>query len=192
MKIIQDRLEQKKKERVVEETIGEKDRELNRRIQGKDSVEAKRKWEETQAKKMADEQRKEKEADRLARQKIKEKIEQDKLNRQAKIAGNTAPVEVVKPAAAPLPVQSDAPKKEYTEAKINIRLLNGATIQGIFKPDDTLQTVQQWIVSNRTDGTGPFFLMNTFPRKIYTQNELQTTLKAAGFVPSGTMVITKP
>jgi len=195
MKIIQDRLEQKKKERASEETNSEKEREIMRRNQGRDVVESKRKWEEQQAKKLADEQRKEKEAERLAKQKIKEKIEQDKLNRQAKAHGGIIPTETQKPAAAPVvasSVNTEAPKKEYTEAKINVRLLNGATIQGIFKPEDTLQTVQQWVTANRTDGTGPFYLMTTYPKKIYTYDLLNVTLKNGGFVPSGTFVITKP
>jgi len=192
MRIIQERLEQKKKERTSEETNSEKEREIMRRNQGKDAIESKRKWEEQQAKKLADEQRKEKEAERLAKQKIKEKIEQDKLNRQAKAHGGVIPTETQKPAAVVAPVNTEVPKKEYTEAKINVRLLNGASIQGIFKPEDTLQTVQQWVTANRTDGSGPFYLMTTYPKKIYTYDLLNVTLKNGGFVPSGTFVITKP
>lgn len=37
-----------------------------------------------------------------------------------------------------------------------------------------------FVSQNRTDGSSPFTLMTTFPRKIYTQQDMNMTLKDAG------------
>ena len=71
------------------------------------------------------------------------------------------------------------------------RLTNGSTITGTFQATDTLETVRGYINDNRTDGSVPFNLMTTFPRKTYTDGDLGTSLQDAGLVPSAVMILTK-
>lgn len=71
------------------------------------------------------------------------------------------------------------------------RLTNGSAITGTFQATDTLETVRNYIHENRTDGSAPFNLMTTFPRKTYTDADLGTSLQDAGLVPSAVLILTK-
>lgn len=71
------------------------------------------------------------------------------------------------------------------------RLTNGSTLTGTFQPTDTLETVCAYVNDNRTDGSTPFSLMTTFPRKTYSAGDLGTSLQDAGLVPSAVLILTK-
>lgn len=71
------------------------------------------------------------------------------------------------------------------------RLTNGSAITGTFQATDTLETVCAYINENRTDGSTPFKLMTTFPRKTYTDGDLGMSLQDAGLVPSAVLILTK-
>jgi len=184
------RIAEVKRKKAEDEEKREKERELQRRHGGKESIEAKKKWEDAQAAREAEKIRKEKEDEKRAKERIKQKIEQDKLDRAAKNKKVSA-----EPAAqpAPTPVQPAQPvqQKTYTEAQVQIRLTDGSTIKATFLPTDTLRQVFTHVEAHRTDGKGNFTLMTTFPRKIYTKNDFNVTLQEAGLVPNGTLVVTK-
>lgn len=44
---------------------------------------------------------------------------------------------------------------------------------------------------NRTDGAGNFNLMQTFPRKVYTEDDMMRSLTDLSLVPASSLVITK-
>lgn len=44
---------------------------------------------------------------------------------------------------------------------------------------------------NRTDGDGKFTLMQAFPRKVYTEDDMMRTLTDLSLVPASSLVITK-
>lgn len=71
------------------------------------------------------------------------------------------------------------------------RLTNGTAITGSFQATDTLSTVQEYVSTNRTDGSTPFALMTSFPRKTFTTADMNTSLKDAGLVPSAVLILTK-
>ena len=71
------------------------------------------------------------------------------------------------------------------------RLTNGSTLTGTFQPTDTLGTVCAYVNDNRTDGSIPFNLMTTFPRKTYAAEDLGTSLQDAGLVPSAVLILTR-
>ena len=71
------------------------------------------------------------------------------------------------------------------------RLTNGSTLTGTFQSTDTLETVCAYVNDNRTDGSTPFNLMTTFPRKTYSAGDLGTSLQDAGLVPSAVLILTK-
>lgn len=82
-------------------------------------------------------------------------------------------------------------KKDYNECRIQIRLTDGKSIVQTFKANEQLAAVRLWIEMNRTDGPGKFNLMQTFPRKIYDEDDMMRTLKDLGLVPASSLVITK-
>lgn len=51
--------------------------------------------------------------------------------------------------------------------------------------------VRVWIEMNRTDGPGQFTLMQAFPRKVYTDDDMMRSLADLGLVPASSLVITK-
>jgi len=149
-----------------------------------------------EAQKIANERKKEKMEERLARQRVRDQIARDRAEQSEKFGkGGTdlqsgsgpavvAPAQPVQPAAA-------VEKKQHTTCKLQFRLTNGSTITGTFQATDTLGTVRGYVHENRTDGSAPFNLMTTFPRKTYTDQDLGTSLEEAGLVPSAVLILTK-
>jgi len=146
-------------------------------------------------KRIAEERRRDKLEDKIARQKIKEKIESDKLARKEKFApqggGSSSP------AAAPAPKPQAAaatitPKKDYTTTRLQIRLPSGSPIIHEFSAKEALSAVRLWIGINRTDGQSsdaPFSIATTFPRKVFTEEDMAKPLDVLGLVPSSVVVV---
>lgn len=82
-------------------------------------------------------------------------------------------------------------KKDYNECRIQIRLTNGNTMVQKFNAQDHLAAVRLWVEENRNDSRGPFNLMQTFPRKIYTDEDMTKTLAELGLVPASSLVCSK-
>lgn len=131
--------------------------------------------------------------EKLAKQRVKEQIARDKAERAEKfgkgggVPANTQPTVSV----AAVPPQPPAEKKQHSTSKLQFRLTNGSAITGTFQATDTLETVCAYINENRTDGSTPFKLMTTFPRKTYTDGDLGMSLQDAGLVPSAVLILTK-
>jgi len=99
-----------------------------------------------------------------------------------------APVTPVKPAEPVAP----APKKDYTETKLQLRLPNGKTLTQTFGVNEPLAAVRLYVEMNRDDGlTGTFNLMTSFPRKVYEGDDYDIPLEALGLVPSAVLMVTK-
>jgi len=189
MEKLQQKIQEVRKKKKEEEEARNRERELSRRKDGKEAADAKHKWEEATAKREADKLRKEKEDEKRAKDAIKRKIEQDRMERQARAKGTPSTTEAAPQPTAAAPSQP-AQAKTYTECQIQIRQLDGSILRGTFSPSDTLKTVYDYVVSNRTDKSNALFtLSNTFPRKVYANAELSTTLQDAGLVPNGTLLM---
>eukprot|EP00276_Gloeochaete_wittrockiana_P009297 CAMPEP_0184652452 /NCGR_PEP_ID=MMETSP0308-20130426/10150_1 /TAXON_ID=38269 /ORGANISM="Gloeochaete witrockiana, Strain SAG 46.84" /LENGTH=484 /DNA_ID=CAMNT_0027087335 /DNA_START=141 /DNA_END=1595 /DNA_ORIENTATION=- len=170
------------------------EREKARRTGGKILVEEARKLEDAKMAKIAEERRREKEADRKHRDELRRQLEQDKLDRAAKYGKKDSDGQAASapaPAAA-APAKPVGPPKEYTECTIQIKLADGSSIKQTFKPTDTLKAVYNAVAAARTDGVSKFQLVNVsaFPRKTITDAQLAITLKEAGLVPSGSLLVT--
>jgi len=166
------------KEREEEEFKKQKD-ELRRRKENKEAREAKEKWETEKARIQREKERKEKEERERHKREVLERMEEEK---KVRLAQATVPTTDV-----------IAPKKkeqDYNTCTIQIKLSNGQTLKQNFSPSDTLLVVHEWVGKNRTDGSKPFSLCNTFPRKVYSDQELKTiTLTDAKLVPRGALII---
>jgi hypothetical protein len=84
-----------------------------------------------------------------------------------------------------------AEKRDYQECRIQVRLPDGKALQQTFKSGEQLAAVRLWIEMNRTDGPGKFSLMQTFPRKVFSDEDMMRTLVDLGLVPASSLVVTK-
>jgi len=192
LKKLQERLKAKRAEKEEQEKKEAIQREKARRTQGKEMVDAKAKYDEMQMKKIADQRRREKEEDRLAKQKIRDEIEKDKRDRAAKFAKQSTAASPAAAAAAPAAAPAAAaPKKDYDTCRLQIRLTNGQALTHSFGSKEELAAVRLYIEMNRTDGHGPFNLMTSFPRKVFTEQDMEKPLFDLGLVPSAVLIVTK-
>ncbi|GAB6018426.1 hypothetical protein CHUAL_000136 [Chamberlinius hualienensis] len=182
--------EDQKKEQIEKEKM--------RRRTGQQIVEAKKRMEEEEIRRLAELKRREKAEEKLAKQRILEQIEMDKEARKKKFpntAGSPSNVSVVAPAPIEPPnppsVVSSAEKKEYTRTKLQVRLTNGSTLSNSFGIKESLSAVRLYIEMHRTDGQSAFNLMTSFPRKVFTDEDMEKPLFELGLVPSAVLILTK-
>lgn len=193
---LEELMQQKRREREEKEKKEALDRERNRIRSGKEMIEAKRKQEEAEIKKMVELRKREKEEERLARQRVKDQIEQDRLARKAKFGqadnASSPPANVVeKPVATSTSSSAVSSSKNYSEAKLQIRLTNGKALTQTFGAKEPLSAVRLYVEMNRTDEPGPFSLMTSFPRKIFNSDDYDKPLDILGLAPSAVIIVTK-
>lgn len=192
---LHEKLKQKRLEREEQEKKEQIAREKQRRAHGKDMTSTKEKMAELELKKIAEERRREKMEEKLARQKVKEQIEKDKKERAAKFAKTST--ESNKPSAVPpaVAVNTNQAKptetKEYTEARLQIRLTNGQALTQSFSAKEPLSAVRVFVQMNGSDTPDNFTFMTTFPRKVFTTEDFDKPISALGLVPSAVLMVTK-
>jgi len=82
-------------------------------------------------------------------------------------------------------------KKEYAECVVQIRMPAPLPkLQGNFKATDTMRTLYEYIKQNQTQSFA-FQIVTPFPRKVYANSDLDTTLAAAELCPRGAVVVEK-
>ncbi|KAJ3120249.1 hypothetical protein HK100_012882 [Physocladia obscura] len=184
----------RKEEKRLLEIEENKAKEKVRRATGKELVEIKEKMAELEMKKAAEAKKREKEQDKIAKQKIKDQIEADKKERNARFEKEklerhglqaTATTTAAAPAAAV--VASAAGPKEYSDARIQIRLAAGGAITHVFKSADLLSVVYAHVSEHTGAAIGTFKLATTFPRKIL--EEQSKSLKELGLAPSASLAM---
>jgi len=130
----------KRAEREAREKEEAKAKEKARIESGKDMGEIRQALAEQEIKKLAAIRRQEKEDDKKAKARVLAQIEADK---------------------------APAPKKDYTETRVQIRLPSGAPLVQAFGVKEPLSAVRLYVQMNRTDGgTGDVKLMTNFPKKV--------------------------
>jgi len=195
LKEIEEKIKARRVDKEKEEAKESREREKKRIEMGQQIAETKRKFQEDEMKRIAEERRREKMEDKIARQKIKEQIERDKLARKEKFAnvGGASNATSVQEAPKPQPPANPTPKKDYTTTRLQIRLPSGTPIVHEFSAKESLSAVRLWISLNRTDGQGsdvPFNIATTFPRKVFTDEDMAKPLDVLGLVPSSVVMVT--
>lgn len=194
---LQERLKQRRKEKEEEERQERLQKEKMRRHTGKDMIQAKQKMEEKEMKKIIEQRKREKEEEKAAKQRVREQIEKDKRDRAMKFGKGASTSEGASaastPAPAVAPVQPAAPaaKKEYDTCRLQIRLTNGQALTQQFGAKEQLAAVRLFIEMNRTDEAGPFSLMTSFPKRVFTEDDMDRPLYDLGLVPSSVLMLTK-
>lgn len=195
IKKLEEKIKQRRMAKEAEERREQIVKEKARRRTGQEVIETKKRLEEEEMKRITDLRRKEKMEEKQARQRVLEQIERDKQARKEKF-GMAGPVSVPLPAAAASvqPAQTTtepADKKEYVQARLQIRLTNGQTLTQSFGSKEELAAVRLYIEMHRTDGGGPFTLMTNFPKKIFTEEDMEKPLYQLGLVPSAVLILNK-
>lgn len=153
----------------------------------------------------AQEQRKRKQEATQERNRILRVIENDKAERKEKEAQRRALAEAGAEAvnasdedrAIEASNQRNAPKWAATpylqQCYLQVRLFDGTTIRGRFKPSQTVGcAVRKWIAEHRTDGDAPFTLkriLTPLLNKTITISEEEESLESLGLIPSATLVM---
>ncbi|KAJ7307617.1 hypothetical protein JRQ81_009667 [Phrynocephalus forsythii] len=192
---------QKQREREEREKRQSIEREKQRRKQGQELSLIRQKLQEDEMKKLAEERRREKLEEKLAKQRVREKIEHDKAERAKKFGGScstsshpSAPPEPAAPAPVPsLPSQEPPVKREYDQCRIQVRLLDGTSLTQTFRAKEQLAAVRLYVELNRPDAEEeePFVLLTSFPRRVFTEEDMEKPLQELGLVPSAVLIVAK-
>ncbi|KAH9514237.1 UBX domain-containing protein 1, partial [Bulinus truncatus] len=192
---LQEKLKQKRLEKEDMEKKEQIQQEKLRRHQGRDLSLAKQKLEEAEMKKLAEERRRQKNEEKMARQRVKDQIEKDKLDRAAKLLKEKEESTSGVSSKSLVESTSDSSKvqtqKDYHDCKLQIRLPNGQALTQTFGAKESLSAVKLYVEMNRTDASGPFSLMTSFPRKVFSSEDMEKPLDVLGLVPSAVLMVTK-
>ncbi|XP_042274742.1 UBX domain-containing protein 1 [Thunnus albacares] len=198
VKRLEELMRVKQAERRERERAEELEREKQRRRQGQELQQIRQKLQDDDMKKLADQRRKEKMEDKLARQRVKEKIARDREERAQKFGGGGASStatasQPAQPSPSSPTSQGPPPtKKEYEESRIQVRLLDGSTINTVFKAQEPLAAVRVYVqVNGNTPEGQDFTLLSPYPRHVYTELDMEKPLKELGLVPSAVLVVAK-
>ncbi|XP_053179189.1 UBX domain-containing protein 1 [Scomber japonicus] len=198
VKRLEELMRVKQAERRERERAEELEREKQRRRQGQELQQIRQKLQDDDMKKLADQRRKEKMEDKMARQRVKEKIARDREERAQKFGGGgssstAASSQPTQPSPSSPTSQGPPPtKKEYEECRIQVRLLDGSTINTVFKAQEPLAAVRVYVQMNGNTPEGQdFTLLSPYPRHVYTELDMEKPLKELGLVPSAVLVVIK-
>ncbi|XP_065660791.1 UBX domain-containing protein 1-B-like isoform X1 [Hydra vulgaris] len=183
---LQKKVEERRKLREIEEKEKSRAQELSRRKTGKELSQAKEELAQREIKRIAEEKRKEKIEEKRLREKLKEDIAKDRADFKAKQKTS-------------LPLKNNSiqspvvllEKKECNVCAIQFRLTNGVTIKSTFGADETLSVVRDFISLNRTDGSLPFSLSTSFPRKVFCSDDMTKTLRELDLIPTAVLILTR-
>ncbi|NXG39859.1 UBXN1 protein, partial [Dromaius novaehollandiae] len=198
--------QREREEREKRETI---EREKQRRKQGQELSLIRQRLQEEEMKKLAEQRRREKMEEKLAKQRVREKIERDKAERAKKFGAGSGAQGSAEPPPAPVvpssPSQEPPTKREYDQCRIQVgerprrgcsrcwggplpahapgpqvRLLDGTSLMQTFKAKEQLAAVRLYVELNRKDSEEPFSLLTTFPRRVFTEEDMEKPLQELG------------
>ncbi|KAJ8338007.1 hypothetical protein SKAU_G00369730 [Synaphobranchus kaupii] len=196
IKRLEELMKVKQEERRERERQEEVDREKQRRKQGQELLQVKQKMQEDEMKKLTDQRRREKMEDRMAKQRVREKIARDREERAQKFGGGSSGAVPSSPPAEAVPSSppgSQGPppaKKDYDECRIQVRLLDGSALTAVFKAQEPLAAVRVYVQMNGVEGQD-FTLLSPYPRRVYTDLDMEKPLRELGLVPSAVLVVAK-
>ncbi|CAO3686979.1 unnamed protein product [Rhizopus stolonifer] len=177
--------------REKQEATERKEAERIRRKAGQDITSAKEALQTKEIQKAFELKKREKELDRIAKAKVKAQIESDRKERAAKkealkqTQNNNAAAAA---AAAAATSSQPAVKKEYTDARLQIRVPGMNPIVSTFSASSTLSEVYSYLQSQGCANS--FNLSTTFPRKTFGSGDHGKSLKELDLVPSAALVLT--
>ncbi|XP_068117575.1 UBX domain-containing protein 1 [Hyperolius riggenbachi] len=191
---------QKQQEREEREKREKVEQEKQRRKKGQELSAIKQKLQEQEMQTAVEERKREKQEERLARDRVREKIARDKAERARRFGGATSepvstPVEMpiqARTLSSSSPTQEPPTKKEYDQCRIQIRLLDGTALSQTFRAREQLAAVRLYVELNWPGAPqGPFDFMTTFPRRVFTEDDMEKPLQELGLVPSSVLIVSR-
>ena len=141
---------QKKIEREEREKAEAREKEQKRIASGKEMGDIRQSLAEQEIKKMAEQRRREKIEEKEAKAKVLAQLEADKAARRAERESSKNQQPLASSAFSPQSQpQPSAVKKDYTEARLQIRQTNGQPIVHTFKAKESLAAVRLYVEMNR-------------------------------------------
>ncbi|KAM9470544.1 UBX domain-containing protein 1 isoform 2-T2 [Clarias gariepinus] len=196
IKRLEELMRVKQEERRERERQEEVEREKQRRKQGQELQQVRQKLQDDEMKQLAEQRRREKMEDRLAKQRVKEKIARDREERARKFGGSSSSTGLTSPSSEATPqsppeIQGPPPaKKDYDECRIQVRLMDGSALMTVFKAQEPLAAVRVYVQMNSSVGED-FTLLSPYPRRVYTELDMEKPLRELGLVPSAVLVVAK-
>ncbi|XP_012633671.1 UBX domain-containing protein 1 isoform X1 [Microcebus murinus] len=190
---------QKQREREEREEREALERERQRRRQGQELSAARQRLQEDEMRRAAEERRREKAEELAARQRVREKIERDKAERAKKYGGSVGS-QPSPPAPEPGPVpsspsQEPPTKREYDQCRIQVRLPDGTSLTQTFRAREQLAAVRLYVELHRGEEPGgdqdPVQLLSGFPRRAFSEADMERPLQELGLVPSAVLIVAK-
>lgn len=187
--------QQKKVEREEREKAEAREKEQKRIASGKEMGNIRQSLAEQEIMKMAEQRRREKIEEKEAKAKVLAQLEADKAARRAERESSKNQQQLASSASSPQSQpqpQQPAVKKDYSEARLQIRQTNGQPIVHTFGAKEPLAAVRLYVEMNRTDGlSGEVKLMTNFPKKVFAAEDYENSLDNLGLVPSAVLMMTK-
>ncbi|XP_014118324.1 PREDICTED: UBX domain-containing protein 1 isoform X2 [Pseudopodoces humilis] len=179
--------------------LSEAGRERERRRRGQELAKLREWRRDEERRRAAEERRRERAEERAARQRVREKIERDKAERAQRFAP-------LPPEPAPVPAQEPPAPREYDECRIQVRLPDGRALTQSFRAREPLAAVRLFVElhrdnsgNNSGNNTGnnsgnspePFSLRTAFPRRLFSEEDMEKPLQELGLVPSAVIIVAK-
>uniref|UniRef100_A0A665W5V5 UBX domain-containing protein 4 n=1 Tax=Echeneis naucrates TaxID=173247 RepID=A0A665W5V5_ECHNA len=190
-KKLEERREQKKKG----EEENEIRKEMERRKVGKDMQDFKKKQEEERTKRLLEERNREKAEERAARERVKQQIAMDRADRAARYAKTQEEERAGKEALlqsrqADQDARREALARERSAiARIQFRLPDGSSFSNHFPSQSRLQEARLFVVQEVGNRYGNFSLATMFPRREFTNEDMDKTLLELELAPSASIVL---
>ncbi|XP_058717565.1 UBX domain-containing protein 1 isoform X2 [Poecile atricapillus] len=179
----------------TQKLLSEAGRERERRRRGQELAKLREWRRDEERRRAAEERRRERAEERAARQRVREKIERDKAERAQRFAP-------LPPEPAPVPAQEPPAPREYDECRIQVRLPDGRALTQSFRAREPLAAVRLFVElhrdnpgNNTGNNTGntpePFSLRTAFPRRLFSEEDMEKPLQELGLVPSAVIIVAK-
>ncbi|XP_041876924.1 UBX domain-containing protein 1 isoform X2 [Corvus kubaryi] len=184
----------------TQKLLTEAGQERERRRRGQELAKLREWRRDEERRRAAEERRRDRAEERAARQRVREKIERDKAERAQRFAPVTPEPPPVTPQEPPAP-------REYDQCRIQVRLPDGRALTQSFRAREPLAAVRLFVELHRdTAGTGstgsggngeprsppePFSLRTAFPRRLFTEEDMEKPLQELGLVPSAVVIVAK-
>ena len=191
--LVQSKLQEVRQRKEAEEENKEIEEERSRRNVGKEMAKAKKLREEQEMKEALDQRKKDALLEKEARARVLQQIQADREERKRRFDNqswmNQEPGEssAKKPAAGS---SGSAPvsNRDFDSARIQFKFPDGSTITQEFKSRDTLKIARDFVQNNSQVGK-KFSLSQTFPRKIFSEEDMNETLINLSLVPATVLLV---
>jgi hypothetical protein len=184
LKELERRLAERREEKRLAQIEEDKRKESVRRANGIEMQLIREKMEKEQIAKDAELRRRQKEEDLQAKNAIRKQLELDKLERQKEAEERKKRAQGIAQPTPQIPISQS--QKDYSETRIQIRIPNKSPITNVFNANDKLSTVFEFVKQHYS---GPFKLIQNFPKMVLSDAESEKTLKQLNLVPSAALIL---